>query len=408
MNNVIFPPTFSKDHSVIGIFGEQLATDIKNDILIQFSHGKSTYDLKTDVINGSGTVSIQDSNLLTVSTGTDADGSAEVESFNSVRSKAGHSIIVQFSALFTNPTAVDTHQWIGVTDGVDGYAIGFVDGELTITSIKAGVHTHINNSSFNGVCDTGTIDFTKLNVFRILYGGLGVAPITFEVLSPEGATYRKLHTIVPNNISTGTTINSPSLPIQMHVENTGNTTDCQIRSSAWQAGIMTQCTTCGNRPFSYPRTSGPVIASGIGTTSTPIAAFRGKATINGFDNKVKAILQALNFISYNGEGLVTVQLIKGPTLMGVEGIDYNFVDVDSINSSIEISTDVSAYTGGVVGLTKYQYPTTLGSKPIPSSIDVDGEKLGLFIYPGEAYVLAAQVSADTIDIAWSVNWSEQF
>jgi len=179
--------------NTIGLFGEQWATDIKNDILAQFSYGKSTRDLKNEIITSTGTVTIKDDNLLTVSTGTDIDGLAEIESYNSIRYRPGHTAMAQFTALFTEPTANNTHQWIGVADGTDGFAFGFIDGIFSITLMRKDIHTHITD--LNGNIDIADIDFTKLNLFRITYGYLGIAPISFEIIPKDGNAFVPIHTI---------------------------------------------------------------------------------------------------------------------------------------------------------------------------------------------------------------------
>ena len=394
--------------NVFGIFGEQWATDIKNDIIAQFSYGKSNRDLKNEIVVGSGTVSIQDANLLTASTGIDIDGSAEIESLSSIRYRPAHTAISNFTAMFTNPSADNSHQWIGIADGVNGFAIGFFNGVFAIMRMKDGVHTHTFEADLNGNIPLKNIDFTKLNVFRISFGYLGIAPAIFEVMEEGSNKYKTIHSIQLHNRISETHIRLPYLPIKMSVMNTGNNTDCQIRSGSWQGGVMGLCQECGNRPFHYPITPGPAIKTGIGTTPTPIAAFRSKTTFQGFLNKIRVQLQLFDHIAFNGEGLVTLQLIGGATINGVEGTDYNFTDIDTQNSVMEVSTDLTGFTGGRVGLTLYSFPTTSGSKLNYNTADIDAEALGLFLEPGNTNIIAASVSANTVDIAWANNWTELF
>ena len=394
--------------NTLGVFGEQLATDIKNDILTQFSYGKSTRDLKNEVTVTTGTVTIENDNLLTVATGTAADGQASIQSYNAIRYRPGHTIITQFTALFTNPYATDSHQWIGNLDGNDGFAIGFFDGNFAIMRVRDGVHFHTFKEDLNGDVNIDDIDFTKLNIFRITVGYLGTAPAMIEIM-PEGENrYKTIHSLQLHGTLEGTHIRIPFQPIMMNVENQGNTSDCQIRSASWQGGVLGICSTCGNRPFAFPTTPGPNINLNIGTTLTPIAAFRSKSTFNGIENKIRSSLDRLHFLPYDGDGLVTVQLIAGATITGTEGVDYNFVDIDSVNSVMEISTDLTAFTGGYPGLTTHSFPTASGSKLAGETENVDGEKLGLFLDPGQVYIIAANINVGTFDVAWSVNWTELF
>lgn len=396
--------------NAIGIFGEQLATDIVNNILVQFSYGKSTRDLKNETVVGSGTVSIQGGNLLTASSGVDSNGLAEIQSVNSIRYRPAHTALSHFTAMFTNPLADNSHQWIGIADGVNGFAIGFIDGKFAIMRIRDSVHTHIFKEDFNGSVDISKIDFTKLNVFKISFGYLGSAPIVFEVMPPGENSFRPIHTVYYQGTSEETHIQLPYLPIKMKVENTGNTTDVQIRSGSWQGGVMGFCQTCGNRPFSYPNTVGQNISTLISTTPKIIAAFRSKTTFQGSLNKISAKLVRVGFTPFapTENLLFTLQLVGGITLTGVEGVDYNFIDIDSVNSITEVSTDVAAFTGGEARLTLDSFPTTSGSKETTSPTGEDLDALGLSREPGQIFGIVCTTNVGTASVAWAINWTELF
>lgn len=389
--------------NAIGVLGEQWATDVKNDILSNFSSGISNRETKNQITNGSGSISIKESNMLTVSTGTDSDGQASIESYNAIRHRNGHTAITHLEFLFTNPTAEDSEQYIGLIDNEEGYAVGFYNGNFTITTLREGVPTRVS-SGFNGSVDLDEIDFTKMQECRIT---VNTIVAVFEMLKPDTNRFEPIHSIRNQNKKTVSNTLTTYLPIKMFVQNNGNTTDTQIRCSSWQGGVMGLCQTCGNRPFSYPFDPAvPAVKLNIGTTLTPIVAFRSKVTFQGLTNKIRAALNRFHFLPYDGDGLVTIQLIASPTITGTEGVDYNFADIDSDNSVIEVCTDLTAFTGGQSGLTIYSYPTASGSKITGSTEDVDGEALGLFLDPGQVYVIAGQISAGTFDIAWATNHSE--
>jgi len=394
--------------NIVGVFGEQWATDVKNDILAQFSYGKSDYELKPDEVSGTGTVTIQSSNLLTVSTGTDSNASAKIESFNSVRYRPGHTTLVHFTALFTDPTADDSHQWIGIADGTNGFAIGFVDGNLTATRMRAGVHYHTDVSEFNGNIDMSTIDFTKLNVFRIMYGYLGSAFITFEMLEPETNQFSTIHTIKYHNRYEETHIELPYLPIAMSVENTGNTTDVQIRSGSWQGGVMGMCDTCANRGFTYPHAPGTIpIKTGVGTTPVVLAGFKSVETFNGFANKIRAELVKFTFLPFDAtaDTVVTLQLVRGATITG-----GSYVNIDGNNSTIQVNATPTGFSGGRAGLTLTTIAITGhgNSPPQSTPANLDAEALQLFLDPGGEYAIVAFTQDGNVSVTWNVNWIELF
>jgi len=360
--------------NVVGVFGEQWATDVKNDVVAQFSYGKSDYDLKPEEVTGTGTVTIEKSNLLTVSTGTDTNGASAVESFNSIRYRPGHTVMSHFTALFTDPTANNAHQWIGIADGLNGFAIGFEDGVLSTTRMRAGVHHHTGIEDFNG-----DIDMT-----------------TFEMLEPETNQFNTIHTIEYHNENEETHIELPYLPIKMSVENTGNNTDIQIRSGSWQGGVMGICAACGNRGFTYPYAVGSVnIKTAIGTTPVILAGFKNVANFQGFANKIRAELSKFSFTPFNAteDTEVTVQLVRGATVTG-----GTYVNVDSTNSIMQVNDTATGFTGGRVGITMTALATTGHGVTPPQSTpsDLDTTALQLFLDPNTEYAIIAFTQNGTV------------
>jgi len=394
--------------NLVGIFGEQLATDVKNDILAQFSYGKSRFDLKTEVVANGGTVAISGDNLLTASTSTASNGSAYIESYNSVRYRPGHTVISHFTAMFTDINATDSHQWIGVNDGVNGFALGSHDGVPHVMQIRDSVHTHTSYTSWNGDVDESDINWEKLNIFRITFGYLGVAPAIFEILDPENGSFKTLHTLYFHNVATETHIQLPYLPISMKVENEGNTSDVKILSGSWQGGVMGLCQDCGSRGFAYPSSPGTAaIKTSVGTTATVLAGFKSVSTFNSFSNKIRAVLKKFSYTPYNASAdtLVTLQLVGGTTVTG-----GTYVDREANESTLQINITATGYTGGQAGLTLYTTATSGQGLTPPQATDgdLDAEALGLFLDPGQEYAIIAFTQVGTIDIAWNVNWQELF
>jgi hypothetical protein len=400
--------------NTIGIFGEQLATDIINDVLAQFSYGISDRELKAAEIVSTGTVTIEDTNLLTVSSGTAADGAAGIESFSTIRYRPAHTAIANFTALFTNPTAVDCDQWIGVNDAVNGFAIGFYNGVLNVKYIRNGVHTHIPYTDFNGGLNINNIDFTKLNLFRITYGYLGVAPVAFEIMMPNDDSYKPLHTLRLQGAIAQTHIELPYLPVRMDVVNTGNTTDVKIKSGSWQGGTFGFCRTCGSRPFSFPQSVGHN-SKVITTGDTPIllAAFNNVSTFQTFANKIRAKLDLFTFLPFDPDNdcYITIQLVGGITTT-----TPSWVDIDATNSVIQYDDTATVFTGGNVGLTLFAFTSAAQGNNSPQStpVELPSLDLGLFSDPGTEFGIVATVTnlsgSATVNttILWSVNWSELF
>ena len=242
-----------------GIFSEQLATDRTHSIMAQFSYGLSDFDLDLEnqvELNG-GSISIQDSNLLTASAGTNIEGQASVQSEDKIRYRAGCTCIAQLTAQFSNYENDDSEAWIWPFNGTNWYRIWYEDGVFKFQVMKDGVITQTASSpSFNnGKSEDKDIDYyykqlnpEALNIYRITYGYLGSAPATLEVLGKNEVSRYPLHTFTFND-TPWTNIEVPYLPIQLKAINTGANSNISVSTASIQAGVMWQDVTTSTRYF---------------------------------------------------------------------------------------------------------------------------------------------------------------
>ena len=397
-----------------GIFGELWATDVKNDILCQFSYGISDYDLKPAVTANGGTVT-DTSNLLTVSAGTASNGSAYVQSKDALRYRPGHTAFAQFTTIFSNHLNDNSEAWIGISDGIDGIELGFYNGQMAVRYIKDGTPTMVTQDSFNGYYygknNLHQLDMSKIQVCRIMFAYLGGGPIAIEIIEKDSYIYRPLHTFYLHGSINATHIDLPYLPIQASVSNSGNTSSITIQSGSWQGGVFGFCQTCGSRPF-HKRTTG----LNIGTTLTNLITFRSKATFNGRLNKIRSVLQSLQYLPYAGTGLVTLVLTRPTSLNAVAPDTYldsiSMTDVDTTNSTLEYTTNAVAVVEGQTALSLAIYVQD-GQGNQPNNFSPNNLSQGdfdLYLDPGQVYTVAAICDSATLppDVFLSLNWAELF
>ena len=153
-----------------------------------------------------------------------------------------------FSAIFTSGIA-NSYQRIGIYNDTNGFFVGFNNTTFGVTLRKGGIDTFVGQSSFNGDLLNGSatskflrdglpeaVDFTKDNLFRIRFGWLGAAPITFEILSPD-CDWIAFHSIKFPNTATSASINDPNLPITLDIQKSAaGATNLSIASGCWGAG----------------------------------------------------------------------------------------------------------------------------------------------------------------------------
>lgn len=153
-----------------------------------------------------------------------------------------------FSAIFSSGVA-NTFQRIGLYSDTNGFFIGFEDTSFGVTKRSGGVDSFTAQASFNIDKLTGqtgskytrngvpeSLDTTKDNLYRIRYGWLGAAPISYEILSPDGE-WVTFHVIKHPNTSTTPTVESPNQPLRVHIKKTAaGATNLSIKTACWAAG----------------------------------------------------------------------------------------------------------------------------------------------------------------------------
>lgn len=380
-------------------FGELNAEDRKDDISVQFQYPfyNTTYDLKPAVIVGSATASVQSGYLKLLSTGTD---SVIVESKSSVRYRPGHSGYGQFTASFVgNGTGT-----AGVYSvGKNGFIVKVSNNVLQIGYEKDGVQTL--TSSTNGFFPFGQIsvsqiDLTKINIFRVMFGYLGVANPVFQI--KLNGIWNNLGMIETEGKLTSTHISNPVLPIGFKAS--GN---MEIRTASWNGGKLGNSDMTGARFFSLDGTK--AITS---TTKGTFGTFRNKTTYKGIENRVKAKLLRYKFSVYppaSGSGVVQFRIEKNASLTGTP----TWNDVDSDNSTLELDLVQTYNSGGkTIYVDEVHYSSSAGSSGsnMSDSVQENAETYGLFLLPGETATITCQNVSGSTNVTTSIifNWVELF
>ena len=383
------------DSAVVGIFGELVTGQKLDDIAVKFEYPyyNDDFDLEPFVSTGDGTQSISNG-VLTITSAT--TGTAQVSSKNSVRYRAGHTGFIAFTASFTGTGIAK----VGAFDDTDGFLLKYDNGNLSFGRSKGGVETLDDQSIWESTIDISTIDFTKINIFMIKFGYLGVA--SPELLIHNEFGWNLLHKQKTEGQLTTTTVNNPSFPIRMYVEN-----GAEIKTGSWEAGVLdSRDTGAGSRPFT---------AKGSVTLSTTdlatMGTFENKTTYKTISNKVKATLLRYKFLvdaPASGTGTVELAIIKNATLSGTP----SWVDIDTDNSVMRADSVQTYASGGQIIFYDYvQYTAGAGAvTDLGGQADFVTKDLGLYLLPGETATITAQnVAGDTnVTVRFLFDWVELF
>lgn len=227
----------------------------------------------------------------TFSTGATNPSTAKGTSLTSVAYRPAEEVYCYFTAAFTTGVA-STFQRIGLTNETEGFFLGYEGTAFSVSYITNSVVTSVAQASWNvDTCtsQTGsdflsggavqTLDPTKMNLYRIRFGWLGIGPASFEVMSPDGV-WVLMHVFRFNNSQTTPSIRTPNLPIKYWLSSNGS--DLIVKSSCCAAGVAYDRVTKATQglyavPTQHLKDSGRThvnyyaIAAAAGTTGTETA-----------------------------------------------------------------------------------------------------------------------------------------
>ena len=373
------------------VFGEKIVGVRNNDIAAQFQYGFPASSASPEIANG-GTITIVES-MLVVATGANIAGSAAISNRKALRYLPGQEAFSYFTAVYTEPK-IDSHQRAGLFDSQNGFFIGYEGTDFKVTRRRDAVDTStaIDLSTIFDAKD-GIFDPTKGNVYRISFGYLGFATISFEVMTPKGS-WVLMHKIEYPNTSTDTHILNTNLQPRAEVANSGNNTDISIKSGSFSAGVTNGGgTDPAARRFTFGRT-----AQAISAGTLMVVTFRSKAIFNSLTNYISSILNLLSFNTDLSKSSLW-ELERNATITGTP----TWADINALDSTIEFSTDAVVARG--TGILDFSLP--LGK--IDRELITDFENQEIELLP-EDYITLFIVSpgGTTGTFDYSLRWKELF
>ena len=369
-------------------FGDKVVVERVDNILVGFNYNISTEDVKTAVVD-TGSVAAVDS-MAVLSSGTGTTGKITLESVDVVRYIPGREVFAYFTAMFPNGGVSDSTQHIGPFTSQDGFFLGYTNNDLIVGHKRDSVRTEVISSAWNGNPRVLTeIDFAKLNIFRITYGWLGTAPVSFEVITPNGE-WLVMHQLQFPSTRTQTSVLNPTLPICSDIEKTAGTEDIIMKTGSWGAGSQ------GNLSTKQERTK-TVSNSVLGvTTEALIINVRNQSTFQGINNRVVARPFILS-VTTDGPKPVTLRIYKNLTIA-----TPTWVDVDAVNSVLQ--TDILGTP--TYDVTKLSDALQLGR--IDSQIlNIDKEG-AVLVRPGDDVTISAESSGAGSDVTLAIRYQELF
>jgi hypothetical protein len=232
-------------------FGQLVVSSRVPQLSVAFYQNAPTSLALTILTSGSGTTS-QGTGTGIFSTGSTASSESKATTTGTIAYSAHYEIFCAVTAMFTAPGASPTgsYQRIGLYNATDGWSFGYNAGTFGLWYRFNSVDTFVSQANWNidPLSGAAGSKFTfngspialnplDFNLFRIRGGWLGIAPITFELLSPDG-NFVSVHILrLPNNQQTPSVTN-PNMPITVDVLNAASSAiSLTVTCGCWVAGV---------------------------------------------------------------------------------------------------------------------------------------------------------------------------
>ena len=376
--------------------------------------GRFVYGISSDnwdqVASGSGSSLTWDSTnrwtqLTAVSSGSNS-GYARLQSHYHAIYTPGRSQLILMTGLFGSTPGSGALRRAGyrcIADDLGIYleqtynSVNFVLKGKTSYPTQIISQSQWNIDKFDGTGTSGvTLDLTKVQILVIdlqaLYAGR--VRCGFDVNGIIFWAHQFLH----SNFISYPYIQNASLPISYECYTTGPTVSMNaLCSSAMSEGGVTLNDIPG-REFTVNTVITPIAV----TTRRSILTIRAKATLNG-------VMQHIIGLPLNADLLadaeVLLELVRNPSALGGTP---TFSDVDTSNSAMEYSTNVTTVTEGTIIYSSY-VPATTGKNTNIASAILTGRMTIVYshlLQQGDVLSLVATSITGTANTLGSLTWKE--
>lgn len=308
-------------------------------------------------------------------------------------------IAVEFSShLASDKTGLFSLVDIGST-GVVGAFVEAVQGAEPTDDFIAQADWNIDNLDGDGDAANATgmlLDPSKGNVYEVQFQWLGFGSIEYQIENPVTGRFVHVHTIQYANANTATSMQNPTLPLALLVDNGATTSNITVQTSSmavFTEGIIDE--------------SGQGIPNGAAgsadgdlTTEQPVLCIRNKNVFQGVENRVEWAPKILTFsgIGAGGAKFTTLRAVINPTVLGGP---VSWSDISTATSVIEIDTSATTRTGGSV-VAIFDFGKTV------NAFVLDLTTFTVNQVPGEVVCFTVQTDGGTIDTDVALIWRELF
>jgi len=233
-------------------------------------------------------------------------------------------------------------------------------------------------------------DPTNLNVYRIVFGYLGIANIDYSVYNPEIGDWVLVHSVKWANTNGTTHLRNPDLKVGWTSASLGASgTNLTVKGASASMGIQGAESDI-KIPFAAVGST-----AGIGTSFTPIVSIKNRIVYGDRFNLGKLQLE-ISTVSNDHSKPLIVELIKNATLTGPTVWEFE----DEFNSITLVDTASTGYTGGSL--------IDAFTVAKDSSGILDLAKVSTYLLPEETLTVVAKADSGTaVNTDATLTWIEK-
>ena len=271
-----------------------------------------------------------------------------------------------------------------------------ISGGVTASIVEktAGVaktDNHTAQSSWNlDIEPFSGFDPTKLNSYKIQFGYLGVANITYSIYNPNNGEFIAVHQIEWANSNTTPHLGSPNLKAGWTSASLGSSgTNLTVKGAS--ASIMLE----GDEVIKNNTFADESTVASVGTTLTNLITIKNRIVFGDRFNLGKAFPLLISVNNDHNKGAI-VEIIRNATVGGTPNYQYqdeynSIVIADKAGTTVSGGTLIDAFTVGAA-----------------LSEDIDLSNLFTELLPEDTFTIAAKtVSGTSTSMTATIAWKEE-
>lgn len=278
---------------------------------------------------------------LFLQTWTATNWSVIINSIETVRYRPWHELFWYFTYAWPEWWIAGSKNFIGSFDDDNGYYIWYSWTDFVVWRRIWLVDNEQLRANFIDKLDWTwkskmIIDTSKINIFRITFWYLWIAPATFEIYWGSAIGRVAFAVIDIINTSQKLTIESPNLPIRAEITKTSWATNITWYSWSWNGWYYNGWgSIVANIPSHYNTWAWIAMTW---TWLEAVVNFRHKSTFNSLPSKVVAKMILNNFANTASWDIIVIYMIARPTTVWwVDPNSLSYTDVNTNRSTLEYS-----------------------------------------------------------------------